>query len=76
MDPADDANDDKESYVDEDGLFVPGGYVRNVVLDNIIAAHSPGPPNAIGLDQTTDTTSDDREGMVPSAVAKSAYSLW
>ena len=53
-DPADDADDDKESYVDED-------YVRDVALDNIIAAHSAGPPNAIGLDQTTDTTSDDSQ---------------
>jgi hypothetical protein len=61
-DPADDADDDKESEIDEDGLFIPaGGYVRDVALDNIIAAHNPGPPNAIGLDQTTDTTSDDSQ---------------
>ncbi|KAI2510563.1 hypothetical protein MHU86_3831 [Fragilaria crotonensis] len=59
-DPADDADDDKESYIDENGLFVPGGYVRDVALDNVIA--SIRPPNAIaGLDQTTDTSSDDSQ---------------
>ncbi|KAI2497908.1 No apical meristem-associated C-terminal domain [Fragilaria crotonensis] len=59
-DPADDADDDKESYIDENGLFVPGGYVRDVALDNIIA--SIRPPNAIaGLDQTTNTSSDDSQ---------------
>lgn len=59
-DPADDADDDKESYIDENGLFVPGGYVRDVALDNIIA--SIRPPNAIaGLDQTTHTSSDDSQ---------------
>jgi hypothetical protein len=60
-DPADDAKDDKESYIDEDGRSVPGGHVRDIALDNIIAAHYAGPPNTIGLDKATDTTSHDSQ---------------
>lgn len=69
-------DDDDGSHFDNPGLYIPGGLVRDVALDNVVQQQVYArPPSVIVVGSTNDTTTSDesQESLPPTQRLVSAF---